>query len=314
MHQGAAAARRAEAHPATCKGIRAAVHADIVAGEGSVDVSQNGIGDVGRALVIGALENLQAVPVAIEAENRQAQADALVGGQEGEALDIGAVREVVLIGLLARGGQLDLHGEDRLAVGGGGDLVAVSQAGVGDGHLVGRQVAVGVGGKALAVDDLDRFDHGRGVDGVALVLTGHIVHGRGVGIDAVLAGADLGLRALAALDGEVRAGLDGVCDVGNACALAADRVIGAVRLNGRNSGAHEQAVDKVAQIFARDVRIILVQVLTQQSRFAGHVRGSHGGAGVDLIGIVRAEDGGADAAAGSGDLRLDGQVGSRALA
>ena len=88
----------------------------------------------------------------------------------------------------------------------------------------------------LAVDDLDRFDHGRGVNGVALGLTGHVVDGRGVGIDAVLAGADLGLRALAALDGEVRAGLDGVGNIRNACALAADRVIGAVRLNGRNSG------------------------------------------------------------------------------
>ena len=44
------------------------------------------------------------------------------------------------------------------------------------------------------------------------------------------------------------------------------------------------------------------------------MRRGHGGTGIDLIGIVRAEDGGADAAAGSGDLRLDGQVGSRALA
>ena len=88
----------------------------------------------------------------------------------------------------------------------------------------------------------------------------------------------------------------------------------AVRLNGRNSGAHEQAVDKVAQIFARDVRIILVQVLTQQGRFTCHVRRGHGGAGVDLIGIGRTEDGGTDAAAGGGNFGLDAQVRSRAFA
>ena len=314
MQQHTATARRAEAHPAACEGIRAVVHADVVAAQGGVDIGQNGIGNVRGAFIIGALEDLQAVPVAIEAEDRKAQADALVGRQEGVALDIGAVREVVGIGLLAGGGQLELHGEGRSAVCWGGDLVAVSQAGVGDGHLVGRQVAVGVGGKALAVDDLDRFDHGRGVDGVALVLTGHVVDGRGVGIDAVLAGADLGLRALAALDGEVRAGLDGVCDVGNAGALAADRIIGPVQLPGGGGSAHEQAVDQIAECLALDIGIILLDILAQQRGLTGHVRRGHGGTGVDLIGIVRAEDGGADAAAGSGDLRLDGQVGSRALA
>ena len=314
MQQHTATARRAEAHPAACEGIRAVVHADVVAAQGGVDIGQNGIGNVRGAFIIGALEDLQAVPVAIEAEDRKAQANALVGGQEGEALDIGAVREVAGIGLLAGGGQLELHGEGRLAVGGGGDLVVRGQAGIGDGHFIGRQVAVGVGGEVLAVDDRNGLNHGSGIDGVGLGLARHVVDGRGVGVDAVLAGADLGLRALAALDGEVRAGLDGVCDIGNACALAADRVIGAVRLNGRNSGAHEQAVDKVAQIFARDVRIILVQVLTQQGRFADHVRRRHGGAGVDLIGIVRAEDGGTDAAAGGGNFGLDAQIRSRALA
>ena len=314
MHQGAAAARRAEAHPATCKGIRAAVHADIVAGEGSVDVSQNGIGDVGRALVIGALEDLQAVPVAIEAENRQAQADALVGGQEGEALDIGAVREVVLIGLLARGGQLELHGEGRSAVCWGGDLVVRGQAGIGDGHFIGRQVAVGVGCEVFAVDDRDGLDHGGGIDGVGLGLARHVVDGRGVGVDAVLAGADLSLRALAALDGEVCTGFDGIGNIGNACALAADRIIGPVQLPGGGGSAHEQAVDQIAECLALDIGIILLDILAQQRGLTGHVRRGHGGTGIDLIGIVRAEDGGADAAAGSGDLRLDGQVGSRALA
>ena len=314
MQQGAAAARRAEAHPATCKGIRAAVHADIVAGERGVDIRQHGIGDVGRALVIGALENPQAVPVAIEAENRQAQADALVGGQEGEALDIGAVREVILIGLLARGGQLDLHGEGRRAVGRSRDPVARVKAGVGDLHLVCSQVAVGVGGEVFAVDDRDGLDHGGGIDGVGLGLARHVVDGRGIGVDAVLAGADLSLRALAALDGEVCTGFDGIGNIGNACALAADRIIGPVQLPGGGGSAHEQAVDQIAECLALDIGIILLDILAQQRGLTGHVRRGHGGTGIDLIGIVRAEDGGADAAAGSGDLRLDGQVGSRALA
>ena len=166
-----------------------------------------------------------------------------------------------------------------------------------------------------------------GGEGVLLHGAGEVVDGE---LEAVFAlalgvvaefGLDLavsGSTAQVVLHQDVARRADSVADIAKAGALIHNRIdvfasIVVVALE-RRCGGHQQAVGQRAGVqTGLFVELVLTDVLAHHSRHTGDLRGGHGGtghrlisgvAGMSAFAVMRAVDG-VDAAARSGDLRLE---------
>ena len=292
-------------------------HGIIAGGAVAVDAGDDLIGRVIRAVaahggrVAAGLGNGSRAEVAVEREERDGQRDGIGARELDEALDVGAVFKALVIIRLLRIGELQGHGDLRRCTGRDGQLVVGQAGGVGRVELL--CVVLREVGDLAALDEaaLRRLAEALHAERIGLVLVGEVDDAEGhfirAGLFLVVAQLELGL--VGALDGDVRAGLHGVTDVGKARALTADKVIGAVRfIDDRRGRAHEQAVGDRGIVGFRDGG--LFQVLPQQRHGRGDRRRGHRGAGCNgkIVAVVSREHVAADA----GDLRLQAQALGRA--
>ena len=164
-------------------------------------------------------------------------------------------------------------------------------------------------------------------EGVLLHGTGEVVDGELEGVFAGTLGvvAEFGLdlavsgsTAQVVLHQDIARRADSVADIRKAGALIHNRIdvfasIVVVALE-RRCGGHQQAVGQRAGVqLGLIVELVLTDVLAHHSRHTGDLRGGHGGtghrlisgvAGMSAFAVMRAVDG-VDAAARSGDLRLE---------
>ena len=252
-------------------------------------------------------------PVAVEGKERSAQADAVlilgavgIGSlQNRPALDIRTVFKLCKSGLGV--GQGDGDRDFLLAVRRNDDQTVfdVRRIGAGQNH-----VRLGHKGLALVLLRAVGQHDGRGV--IVERLVAGVMHRERERIDAGLRDvvAQLHLRAIHTVDGDIALGLDGGIDVHHAGALTARRD-GDVAVIDDRGRAHEQGVDEVLALGRVHIRVLRLDGLRNDRHAAGNMRRGHGRAGHQLIGAV-AGDCGIDVAAGRGDLGLEGQLGGRA--
>ena len=253
-------------------------------------------------------------PVAVEGQERHAQIDGVgqllaVGvhlSQGHEAVHIEAVGE----GLQGLGRIGERHGDGHVGGGTGGHGHPVIGAVGGEG-MVQHHGSLGAGGVGLAL--------GIGVLGGAVgqhprgdvVVQGGvagIMHREGHGVLAGHVGIVLQFQLGLGLTGhgQISLGAHGVMNADKACALLPGRNRHAVLAIDDVGGAHQQSIGHVLPVGGAHVRIALLQGLLHDGHSARRMGGSHGGAVHALIGA--AGDSRIDAAAGGGDLRLDGQL------
>ena len=254
---------------------------------------------------IGVLEDGGLGPVAVEAQEGHGQRGIVVVGQLHKALHIDAVGELGQIRPV-RVRQADGDGDGGLAVSGHGDGgAAEGAAGDLDGAGVsGEDIALlgdvqPVGGGALGLDGgADVI--GQGGAGEVLHHEAQLVHAQLVGVVAQL---DLGL--VLAPDIQVGGGGDGLGQVHHTGALLAGRVSHAVFIIQDVGGAHQQAVHQQLLVGIGGAGHQGVDILQSSGGHTGQIRRRHGGTA--HVAVLGEGQRGIDAAAGGGDLRLQGQ-------
>ena len=254
---------------------------------------------------IGVLEDGGLGPVAVEAQEGHGQRGIVVVGQLHEAFHIDAVGELGQIRPV-RIGQADGDGDGGLALGGHGDGgAAEGAAGDLDGAGVGGEdiALLGdvqpVGGGALGLDGgVDVI--GQGGAGEVLHHEAQLVHAQLVGVVAQL---DLGLF----LTPDIQVGRSGGGrgQVHHAGALLAGRVCHAFLIVQNVGGAHQQAVHQNLLVGVGGAGHQGIHILQSGGGHAGQIRRGHGGAA--HVAVLGEGQRGIDAAAGGGDLRLQGQ-------
>ena len=303
---------------------------------------------VGAANVVGVKELLEFIGVgdgdgdghALAGGNQQIVQTALLLPLEQQLRVIGAdaVDLVHFGGLEIQGLAVDLAGQvvqNGLRVGRVGravlvDVVAAEhdlRIGIADGEVLTLgQVHGSLQHVEVAVADRGSLGEHIGAQFVDQVRVAEVVH---VEAEAVFAAAGSVLAKLN-LDLAVRCGGGGILahhDVGQslrggigvaqAGALLQNGEVSAVHHH-RGSGAHQEGVDQGAAVQAGDfLEIVVTDVLAEQGRHAGDVRGGHRGAAHELVLIGAAGDGtvrvlvaaehGVDVAAGRRDFRLHDQ-------
>ena len=292
------------------------VHGVLAGGQvGSVGVGLGLAGGAVQMFPVGvALHDGGLGPVAVEGQERDAQIDGIgqllaVGvhlSQGHEAVHIEAVGE----GLQGLGRVGEGHGDGHVGGGTGGHGHPVIGA-VGSKGMVQHHGSLGAGGVGLAL--------GIGVLGGAVgqhpggdvVVQGGvagIMHREGHGVLAGHVGVVLQfqLRFHLAGNGQISLGAHGVMNADKTCALLPGRDGHAALAIDDMSGAHQQGIGHVLPVGGAHVRIALLQGLLHDGHSARRMGGSHGSAVHALIGT--AGNGCIDAAAGGGDLRLNGQL------
>ena len=285
------------------------VHPQEIAVAGVVHVHQSGAQHV---LVFPrvAVKHRQAVPIAAEAQEGQAQIHAIFRFriQEGEAFHIGAVGEIFRDVVPACRGERHIHRKGGGAIGGNRDPAAV---GVGHVHLAAGQPLLGAGRVAQAVFLHHSLHQNGGVQAVSFGGIGQVVHSDGIAVVAGGIGTHLSFGPVAVLYRQICLGHNGIVHIGHTGALTAHRKIGSGSVvQGRHSRGHEQAVGQLAQLVGSQVGVSLLKILAEHRSLTGHVGGGHGGAAHG--GIAAADDRGINFPAGGGNFRLDGQIRRRA--
>ena len=226
--------------------------------------------------VAAGLGNGSRAEVAVEREERDGQGDGVLARELDKALDICAVREALVIVGLLRVGQLQGHGDLCSRTGGNRQLVAVQAGGIGRVELlcivlreIGDLAALDEAALCSLAEALQAERIGFGFLGEVDDAELHLVLAGLLGIVA-----QLKLCLVGALDGDVSTGLHGVADVGKACTLTADEVIGAVCfIDDRRCRAHKQAVSDLGIVLFRDGGRL--QILPQQRHRGGDGRRRH---------------------------------------
>ena len=229
-----------------------------------------------RGRVAAGLGNGSRAEVAVKCEERDGQGDGILARELDKALYICAVREALIIVGFLRVGQLQGHGDLCSRTGGNRELVAVQAGGIGRVELlcivlreIGDLAALDEAALCSLAEALQAERIGLGFLGEVDDAELHLVL---AGLLGIVAQLELGL--VGALDGDVSAGLHGVADVGKACTLTADEVIGAVRfIDDRRCRAHKQAVGDLGIVLFRDGGRL--QILPQQRHGGGDGRRRH---------------------------------------
>ena len=254
---------------------------------------------------IGVLEDGGLGPVAVEAQEGHGQRGIVVVGQLHEAFHIDAVGELGQI-LAVRVGQADGDGDGGLAVSGHGDGgAAEGAAGDLDGAGVGGEdIALlgdvqAVGGGALGLDG--------GIDVIGQGGAGEVLHHEAQLVHAQLVGvvAQLNLGLVLTPDIQVGGGGDGLGQVHHTGALLAGRVSHAVFIIQDVGGAHQQAVHQQLLVGIGGAGHQGIHILQSGGGHTGQIRRRHGGTA--HVAVLGEGQRGIDAAAGGGDLRLQGQ-------
>ena len=256
-----------------------------------------------HALVIpeAGIEQRRLIPLAVEAEEGQAQGDFLFAFQIDVAFHIVAVGEVGVQPQLIFLGQLDGDGDLFAAAGRHGNGVAA------EGHSGVIQSAVVLGQEIVAIVVHHVLAQQAGAQIIGLLGSGEIIDGEGERELAFGVVLQLCLGAGAAFHGQVSFSGDGCQRIHQACALLTGRGFHAGNIvDDGHSGAHQQAVDHHTSFRVGRVGEGFLQVLQHHSGDAGNLRRGHGStAHQAVLTIVIA---GVNIAANAGQVGQQSQV------
>ena len=257
------------------------------------------------------VENGSAVPVAVEGEERDGEVNVAV--EHYEAVDIDAVCELSIKGVLDAFAEANGQSDGAGAMGGNGDIGASGYGAVGSNVPVGIGEPIGVlsihrdGSRVLGEDG---GSCGVAQGGVAIV---HDIERKRVNADLIGVVAKLKLGTAATVNGDIGVGGDGLLNIHDARTLrtrtgAGDGVC----------GAHQKTVDHIGFGSAGELRPNLVDVVGEYGHGASDMRGAHRGAGHLTVGRGCAGEVhvpyGVNVVAGRGYLGLELEVWGRAVA
>ena len=263
------------------------------------------VAEEGIVVPEGGIEDGGLGPVAVEAQEGQAQVHAMLVIQIDEALHIDAVLKVLTDPCLVLGGQGNGDGHIAHAAGGDGDRSLA------EGHIAGQGAAL-LGHELEAAHVHIVLGQQAAVQGVGLVGIGEVVDLEAEGVLAGGTVAQLSLGLVAA-HGQVSLGGDGTDGVDQTGTLLTGRGLHAAGgADDGHCGGHQQVLRQLTDAALRGIGELVEEVLHDQGGDTGHLGGSHGGAVHDTVGAVI--DGGVHIAADTGDIGSQTQVGSHAPA
>ena len=256
-----------------------------------------------RLVVNRCIKDRRLGPVAIEAEIRQREIDAvcILGIKHDKAVQECAICEFgKLFFAFIRQLHVDCNGSRAICRNGYGRLAE------GHAEFAFRQHAGGFGNKTVVLHRLRLRGQRNSGNVIGKLAVAHVVNRKGKGEGSVFVILQFCLWTITALYGEIGVRMDCVVNLCKAGALFSRRIINAVRIGDRGRRAHHQLVDKLLLLRCRKLREFPVDVLLHYRSRTCHMRRRHRGAA--HIAERTARQGGVNTAARSRDLRLQCQI------